>query len=166
MTHFPAIVETYLGLKERLLADFPELLDDPDTLRDTLEGITDLHDIVGWLGRRALEAEADAATTKALARTYLDRADRREKRSARLRDTALRLMQAVELKRIDRPELTITRSATPAHVLIPDPAAVPDEYCRIEKKPMKPVIKRMLEAGEPVNWATLTEPGETLRITR
>lgn len=166
MTDFGTLVETYLGLKDRLLADFPELVDDPDALRDTLEGISDLPDIVGWLGRKALEAEADAATVKALARTYQDRAERKEKRSARLRDTALRLMQAAGLTKIERPELTLSRTTTPANVLIPDPSAVPDEYCRIEKRPNKPVIKRLLESGASVNWATTTEPGETLRIAR
>lgn len=166
MTSIPAAVERWHVEKEALLAAYPDLADDPDTLRDTLEGMTDVHDIIGRLGRKALEDEASAAASKALGRTYQDRAERQEKRAERLRSVMLNLMRACDLKRVDRPEMTISRQATPASVIIPDPSAVPDEYCRIEKKPNRTVIKRLLEGGERVNFATLSEPGETVRITR
>jgi hypothetical protein len=170
MSFNPAVaVETYNALKERLLADFPELVDDPDTLRDTLEGISDVHEIVGWLGRRALEDEANAVVSKAVGRTYQDRGDRLERRSKRLKATMLQLMKATDLPRIDRPEMTITRSSTPERVIVTDVSIVPDMFVKTERTPKLNEIKahlRALPENETVNWATLSEPGETLRITR
>ena len=49
-------VSRYLVLKERLLIDFPGA--DDHTLRDTLEGITDLHEMIAAVIRSALVDEA------------------------------------------------------------------------------------------------------------
>lgn len=160
----PAIAAEYTDLRARLLEEYPELADDPETLADTLEGLTQAHDVIGWMGRRALEADAAAASVKALARTYQDRAARHERRGDSLRAMALKLMQATGIRKVERPEITVSRALAPVSVLIPDEAAVPDEYCRIEKRPNKTVIKALLEQGGWVNFATLSEPRDTVRI--
>jgi hypothetical protein len=46
----------YQSLKQRLLADFPTA--DEETLLDTLEGITDLHEMIAAVIRSALVDEA------------------------------------------------------------------------------------------------------------
>ena len=49
-------VQTYKLLGERLLTSFPEA--DDETIRDTLEGITDLHEMIAAVIRSALVDEA------------------------------------------------------------------------------------------------------------
>ena len=58
MIHTPLKLETvkHHALKERLLANWPAC--DEETLRDTLEGITDLHEMIAAVIRSALVDEA------------------------------------------------------------------------------------------------------------
>ena len=48
--------QNYQRLRDRLLESFPAL--DEDTLRDTLEGISDLHEMIATVIRSALVDEA------------------------------------------------------------------------------------------------------------
>ena len=52
-------LQSYATLRARLLAEIPDL--DAETLSDTLEGITDLKEMLAELVRSALEDEALAA---------------------------------------------------------------------------------------------------------
>ena len=58
MTSHPLKIETYhyQQARERLLFAWPQL--DPETLADTLEGITDLHEMIAAVIRSALVDEA------------------------------------------------------------------------------------------------------------
>jgi hypothetical protein len=49
-------VERYRALRDRLLAEVPNI--DEETLADTLEGITELREVLAELLRSALEDEA------------------------------------------------------------------------------------------------------------
>ena len=51
----------YQLLMERLLTDFPRA--DEETIRDTLEGITDLHEMIAAVIRSALVDEARRAAS-------------------------------------------------------------------------------------------------------
>ena len=53
---FKTALPHYQLLKERLFADYPNL--DEDTISDTLEGITDLHEMIATVIRSALVDEA------------------------------------------------------------------------------------------------------------
>src|SRR6187431_3378381 len=58
MEHLALSIETskFLRLKQRLMADYPRA--DEETLLDTLEGITNLHEMIAAVIRSALVDEA------------------------------------------------------------------------------------------------------------
>lgn len=51
---------------------------------------------------------------------------------------------------------------TPRMTVKVDAAAVPDEFCKIERVPKKKEIKEFLEAGNQVNWASLERGASNL----
>ena len=81
-------VHLYQVLRARLGEEFPDL--DDDTIRDTLEGITDLHEMIAAVIRSALVDEALQAGLRSRLddmKERLSRLDEREGRSASWRST-------------------------------------------------------------------------------
>jgi len=70
-------------LRQRLLSEYPET--DDETLQDTLEGITVLHEMVAAVIRSALVDEALQAGLRTRLEEMRRRQERLEKRSAKKR---------------------------------------------------------------------------------
>ena len=71
-----AEVTKRLNLKEQLLQHMPDLLDDDEALMDTLDGETNVKEMLAALARASKEREAMAKSCKELAAIYTDRAKR------------------------------------------------------------------------------------------
>jgi Siphovirus Gp157 len=117
------------ALKQRLIAKWPDC--DEETLRNTLEGITDLHEMIAAVIRSALVDEALQAGLRTRLEELRRRLNRLEERSAKKRQLALEAMCEVGLKKLEQPDFTAsTRSGTPPLIimsegLIPEPYWVP-----------------------------------------
>src|SRR5690348_16454666 len=91
-------------IKDRLLAEFPELAEDEVALFDTLEGLTDFNEIAVKLIQ---SAEDDAAFADALGcriATMQERRERFKKRHAAKRALVASAMETVGVKKIEAPE--------------------------------------------------------------
>ncbi len=83
--------------RDRFLAEIPDL--DAETLADTLEGITDLREMLAELIRSALEDEALVSGLSTRLHDMKARLERLETRAGRKRQLALRVMgEAASLK--------------------------------------------------------------------
>ena len=78
----------YRLVKEQLVGSFP--LIDEETLRDTLEGITDLHEMIAAVIRSALVDEALHAGLRLRVDDMRERLSRLELRASKKRELALR----------------------------------------------------------------------------
>ena len=78
----------YLQLKRKLIAQYPEA--DEDTLVDTLEGITDLHEMIAAVIRSALVDEALRIGLRSRLDDMKERLSRLELRASKKRELALR----------------------------------------------------------------------------
>ena len=85
----------YQLLRQRLLADYPNL--DEETVADTLEGITDLHEMIAAVIRSALVDEALQAGLRFRVDDMRERLSRLEQRAAKKRLLALEAMTEVGL---------------------------------------------------------------------
>ena len=119
MTSHPLKIETYhyQQARERLLFAWPQL--DPETLADTLEGITDLHEMIAAVIRSALVDEALQAGLRFRVDDMKERLSRLEQRAAKKRQLALEAMTEVGLTKLEQSDFTAsTRAGSPALMVI------------------------------------------------
>ena len=103
----------YSAFRARLLAELPDL--DEDTLADTLEGITDLREMLAELVRSALEDEALAGALSTRLSDMKARLERLEARAKRKRQLALEAMTQADIKKIEEADFTASlRQGAPA----------------------------------------------------
>lgn len=128
--------------KERLLASWPEL--DSDTLADTLEGITDLHEMIAGVIRSALVDEALHAGLRFRLDDMRERLSRLELRASKKRQLALEAMTEVGLTKLEQPDFTASaRAGSPTLVVIAE-ERIPEAYLL----PQPPKLNRQAILGE------------------
>lgn len=150
-------------LLERLRADDPTL--DDETLADTVEGLTDLHEIIGAIVRSALEDEALAAGLDARIGEMEDRRKRLTERASSRRQIAKDVMAECAIKKITAPDLTASVRVGAPPLIILDEGLVPTDFW----VPRPPRLDRSgllatLKSGTSVTGATLGNPEPVLSV--
>jgi len=159
-----SLTEAWKRLREGLLRDHPDI--DPETLTDTLDGMTGALDLAADLIRSSQEDKAEALGLAEYIAALTKRHERINHRSGKRKAAAKVLMQEVGVKRISRPDFTATVSAGSRAVKIVDEASLP-EWAWNHPPPTvdKKAIRDRLLANEEVPGAVLSnaEPHLTIR---
>jgi hypothetical protein len=135
-------IQRYSCLREWLLERFPDI--DDQTIRDTLEGITDLHEMIAAVIRSALVDEALSTGLQKRLEDMRERLSRLEERGAKKRQLALEAMDEVGLNKLQQPDFTAsTRPGSPSLVVMAE-GDVPSPYW----VPQPPKIDRQALLGE------------------
>jgi len=150
-------------LRERLKEEYG-LEDGEEALEDTLEGSSNLPEILSGMVRKAKRAEGYAAGMAAIIKDNQERKARFERQSETLRKQVAWAMEEAGLKKLPMSDLTVTLSAGKPPLVIPNDAEVPDECCRFKRKPDKTKIRETISRGDAVPWAYLGNPQPTLTI--
>lgn len=124
---------------------------------DTLEGQD--ADVLTVIERIAEQATTDHLRIERMH----ERRKRLEIREEAARQTIQRMLEALELPRLELPTLTMTVSAGPPSVVITDEKELPDNYIR--RSPDKPAIAKTLKQGIAVAGAELSNGASILRIS-
>ena len=143
--HLSLKVETskYQVLRERLLADWPTI--EEECLLDTLEGITDLHEMIAAVIRSALVDEALHTGLRFRVEDMKERLSRLELRAAKKRQLALEAMTEVGLTKLDQPDFTASaRAGSPALVVIAEDISQKPIGCRSRRSS---IVKRSSESS-------------------
>jgi hypothetical protein len=116
----------YELLKTRLLADYPGL--DGDCLLDTLDGITDLHEMIAALIRSALVDEALQAGLRTRIEEMRHRLTRLAERGLKKRQLALEAMNEAGLKKLEQPDFTASARVGTLPLVVNSERDVPPSY--------------------------------------
>ena len=154
---------TYTVIRDRLRAQDPQI--DDVTLADTVEGLTDLHEVLAAVIRGALADEALANGLKGRVAEMEDRLGRLQDRALKRRQIARDVMVELDLKKLQAPDFTASiREGMPGLVVLNEDA-VPSIYWQ----PVAPRLKRQelaqeLKAGGEVPGVALTDPQPILSV--
>ena len=148
---------------ERLLLQYPELEEDGQLRADVIEGETDFHELLRQIERRRQEACSLAGALATNIAELEARQARFERREQAMRELALKIMDAADIKRVELPEATYSIRNVPPSVVIVEEKDLPDDACKFVRKPDKTKIKELLETG-PVPGATMSNGAATLTI--
>lgn len=157
-------VRVYNEMKRLLEAEVPDI--DEETLLDTLEGETDLHERIASLCRAALNAESSAAACTQRADETYARASRHVERAKRLRDIALWAMSEAGLQKVKAPDITVSVSPGKAATFISDETQIPDRFFEMKPKLLTKELRAALDAGEDIPGATLTNPKPYITVRK
>lgn len=150
--------------REAILSDFPELSEDLNALQDTLDGETDALDVAAGMIRAAQRRYAMAEGLRALQQDMADRKARLADGGDKLMEAAQSMMDAIGVRKMERPDFTAWLRATPPKVQIIDEGALPDRAWRTTRAIDKTEIKKLLAEGLEVPGAALTNGGESLTV--
>ena len=154
---------TYRAVRDRIRAQDPDI--DEQTLADTVEGLTDLHEIVTAIIRSALADEALATGLKSRIAEMQERLDRLQDRASKRRQIAKDVMVDLDIKKITAPDFTVSIRPGMPSLLVLDEAAVPSIYWQ----PVAPRLNRQellseLKEGADIKGVTLSNPEPVLSV--
>jgi len=153
----------YRTIRDRIRAQDPQI--DQETLADTVEGLTDVHEILQAIIRAALADEALASGLKGRIADMEGRLERLQDRADKRRQIAKEVMVELDLKKLTAPDFTASiRPGTPALMMI-DEAAVPSIYW----EPREPRLNRQglandLKQGAEIAGVALSNPEPVLSV--
>jgi hypothetical protein len=146
----------YRALQDQLRQDFEGL--DDDTLKDTLEGMSNLPDIIGELMRSALDDEAMIAGLKARCEVMASRLARLKERQQRKRSVAVWAMGEGGLPKLKQCDFSICLMQGALRLEVQDESFIPEIYFVPQPPKLdKSAITAALKRGEAVAGAQLVQ---------
>jgi hypothetical protein len=149
-----------------LLVTHPELEFDDVLCMDMIEGATNALDLLDEL----IRAEQDARILEERIDVEVGRLKKRQERFFHRRQLVrkyiMQIMEAANLRKVERPAATVSIGAGRPRVIVTDAQSLPDQYVRIKREPDKEALRRSLMLlEEPIPGATLSNPEPVLRIS-
>jgi hypothetical protein len=161
--HVKAETAHFQVLRARVLEEVPGI--DDDTLSDTLEGITDLREMLAALVRSALEDEALVAGLSTRLSDMRVRTQRLTDRAEKKRSLVLGAMTEVDLKTLTEADFTACLRKGPPGLDVFSEERIPPDFW----KPQPPKLDRQalivaLKGGNEIEGATLVPSATQLSV--
>jgi len=152
-------------LRSKLGERFPDV--DEETLLDTLEGMTNLNEMIVSVVR---SREDDMSLISSLKDRMSDMQARMERLSQRAdgkKQVVTSVMDRANLKKIEAPEFTISCRPTPPSLLVDEEDRIPEMYWVPQSPKLdRRCIKEAIKNGENIPGAILSNGGITIQVRR
>jgi hypothetical protein len=152
----------YIAIRDKLLASDSEI--DEQTLADTTEGLTDLHELLAAAVRGVLEDETLAAVLKVRMQEMADRLDRFQARAERRREIIRDAMVDCDIKQIKQADFTAALRQAPPKVVVLEETQIPQTFFEMRAHLRKRELLDALKDGATIEGAMLSNPGMTLSV--
>ncbi|MGE0055188.1 MAG: siphovirus Gp157 family protein [Hyphomicrobium sp.] len=156
-------LRNYAFLRDRLRHEFPDI--DEDTLSDTLEGITDLREMLAEVIRSALDDEALAGGLSTRLSDMKARLDRLKERATRKRQLAVRAMAEADIPKLAESDFTasLKQGAPTLEVVAED--KIPAAYWKPQPSKLdKQGLLAALKLGTEIDGVALAAPQTQLSV--
>lgn len=160
--HLDFEVRRHKAIRDRLLIEDSDI--DEQTLADTTEGMTDLHELLAAIVRGALEDETLAHMLKARIIQMSDRLERFEHRAEKRRHLVRDVMLETDIKKLNMPDFTASLRNAPPHVVVTDEKLIPTAFWEMRPHLRKSDLLAVLKDGVEVEGAALSNTGMSLSV--
>lgn len=161
----PLILELHLHeyLRDQLVEEFTDI--DEETLNDTLEGLTSLHEKLAAVIRSQQQDGDLAKALKERIGEMRERLKRFEQRIEKKRELVTYVMESADIIKLNESDFTASLRALPISLVVSDEAKIPDEFWN----PQPPKLDRQrllahIKSNHPVPGASLSNGGQVVSI--
>jgi hypothetical protein len=159
----PDLLAKHEYLREQVRVEFPDA--DEETLRDTVEGLTNLPEVLASILRSHLDDLAILAALRTRILDMQERLARLEIRSDKKRALVASVMERADIKKLTEPDFTASLRQVPPGLVVIDEHAIPEPFWR----PQPPKLDRKgllaaLNAGQSVPGASLGNGVTTITV--
>ncbi len=153
----------YRYLREQIIAEYQDI--DETTLRDTLEGLSDLPEALAAVVRSYLDDLAIAAALGMRIGDMQERLHRIEHRAEKKRAVITAVMERADIKKLSEPDFSAALRAVPPGLVVSDEHEIPALFW----KPQPPKLDRRglltaLTSGQVIPGAGLGNGSVTLQV--
>ncbi len=150
-------------VREQIRNEFSDI--DEETLADTVEGLTNLNEMLGAVIRSHLDDMAVVEALKSRVADMQDRLSRISKRADKKREFVTSVMEQADLKKLAEADFTVSLRASSAPLVVTEEESIPEPYW----KPQAAKLDRQgliaaLKLGKHVPGAVLGNPRMAIAI--
>ncbi len=150
-------------LRQQLEEQFPDI--DEETLLDTLEGITDLHEMIAEVVRSRQDDLAFIAAVRARISDMQERLARLDQRADKKKEIVTSVLERAGIKKITEADFTLSLRSTNPPLVVIEEKQIPEEFW----KPQPAKLDRLglisaLKDGREVSGVTLGNGGVTISV--
>ena len=152
----------YIAIRDKLIANDSEI--DEVTLADTLEGETDLTEMLAATVRALIMDETIAEALQLRIAEMAERLTRFERRAARRRELVRDAMEDCNIKDIKQEDFTAALRNSPPKVVVIDESKIPPPFWEQRPHLLKRDLLDAMKDGAQVEGVMLSNPGMTLSV--